>query len=156
MIRRNSLICKIIRIKKHPYSFSMNICCLIHGRMRHVHGAAPKGTASPMALTCAPWLISRMERQSMGKSVSCGCAVQAAGIPMPSSLMSSSLTLNMAFSSSFGCWQNTSFLCIRQENSAPASASPCPCFTAGGTSSCPTSRSGSACLFPQRPPRPHS
>ena len=61
----------------------MNICCPIHGRMRPVHGAVPKETASPMALTCAPWLISRMERQSMGKSVSCGCAVQAVGIPMP-------------------------------------------------------------------------
>lgn len=150
MIRKNSLFCKIIRIKKNPFNFFMILCCLIHGKMRPALGAVPGETVSPSALTGAPWPTSRMERQSMRKSVSRGCAVQAAAIPMPSSLMSSSPTLYTAFSSSCGFRQNISFICILWNSSAPALASPYPCCTAFGTSSCHRSRNGSACLFPQK------
>lgn len=60
MIRKNSLFCKIICIKKHPSSFFMNICCLIHEKMRHAHCVTPKATLCPMTLTHVSWLTSPM------------------------------------------------------------------------------------------------
>ena len=134
----------------------MNICCLIHGKMRSAHGVDPKETASSTAPTCVPWLTSCMERRPMGRYASCGSAAQAAAIPMPSSLTLSSLTLHTAFSSSCGRWRNTSSICIPCRISVPVSASPCPYCTVGKAFSWHISRNGWAYWTRRKPLRSRS
>lgn len=156
MIRKNSLFCKIIRMKKtsiqlfHEYMLSYSwedeTCpwcgskgnCVSHGSyMRSMadltYGKTVYGEICVSRLRCT------------------SCGHTHAILPdviIPYSVYGLFFILRVLAEY---------FLRLHTvENSAPASASPCPCCTALGISSCPTSSNGSECLFLQKPPRPHS